>query len=98
ELAPDQAVTTCAAVALSDLLPRMVFPSILITSPLLRALIDAAHSAKQLSNAPGSKAAKKRLNVSWVGMPLGNGTSVLSHSSLALPKSSISFHVSAPQM
>src|SRR5580693_1176081 len=74
------------------------FPSIATTSCFVFAYTDPIHPRKHSRNSPGSIRANTRAIVSCDGMPLGSSRNPLNHSSFDLPKSSISSHVSAPQI
>ena len=77
---------------------RTVLPSMATTSPWVSWATAWTHSIKQRWNCSGSSRAKTSPKVSWEGIPLGSSRKVLNHSSLQLPKSSISTQLSAPQI
>lgn len=78
--------------------PHIPFPSMLTTSLPVSSATERVQAMKEDSNSSGFRAKNTRLNVSWEGMPAGRRRKVRSHSCLALPKFSMSFQISAPQI
>jgi len=60
--------------------------------------IEAIHSWKRRSKAPGSRRLKTSPRVSWEGMPWGRSRKVFSQASLALPYWATAAQPSAPQI
>lgn len=94
-LAPAQALTRCSAACPSarSWERRRVLPSIATTGATAR-----VQAMKQWPNAAGSRRAKSRPKVSWLGMPWGRPWKVRGHASLVRPNAAIAAHPSPPQI
>ena len=68
------------------------------TSPWVNSATDCTQFMKQAPNWSGSSRPNTRPKVSWDGMPWGSRKNRLNHSRRALPNSSISTQLSAPQI
>ena len=100
ELAQDQPVLprpSTGAVPPACRARRRALPSRATIAALPAARRLCVQRLKHSRNDWGSSAGKRRLKVSWLGMPPGSSRKVLRHSSLARPKSSMSLKPSPPQ-